>query len=666
MENYFAAKPPKEATAILLKKAEDWSQNLFTSGYIDKLKNMNAAYHGTHFDAESHQISFSGEQGELVNLAINHIRNLASHIINMTTSNRPSMETRAINNDYKSKIQCRLANGILEYYMREKRLETYLKNAVEYAVVLGAGWIKMGWNATTGEIYDYFENEETGESDPSRPIYEGDIEFTNLSPFDVVMDGHREDHKHDWLLVRTFKNKYDLAAKYPEFAEKIIGLATKSDQQKYRIGFSNRNMEESDEVSVYEFYHKKSDSLPNGRYLLFLDEEIVLQDIGLPYRTIPIFRIAPSTILGTPYGYTPLFDILPVQDAINSLYSTILTNQSASGIQNFWSKPGNNLSVTSLSGGLNLIESMEEPKVLNLCNTPAEVFKFLEILERVAETLSGINSVARGNPEKSLQTGAALALVQSMALQFMSGLQQSYVGLVEDVGGGIISILKDYAKAPRLVTIVGKSNRTEMEQFSSDDISNVTRVFVDVGNPLSRTIAGRMELAQQMMQYQVIKNPQQLIEIMNTGRLESITDDTQTEFDNITLENEMMMEGELPIVVMTDDHRLHILEHKKVFNDPELRKNNDLMQTALTHLQNHINELKSADPDLLMILGQQPIAPTGVPQMPPTPEQGQVGLEQQGEQMQGPGLPESGVQMPNVPTVDPNLLPNSSIEPKAQ
>ena len=52
------------------------------------------------------------------------------------------------------------------------------------------------------------------------------------------------------------------------------------------------------------------------------------------------------------------------------------------------------------------------------------------------ETLSGVNSVARGNPEASLQSGTALAMVQSQALQFMSGLQQSYIQLIEDVGTG--------------------------------------------------------------------------------------------------------------------------------------------------------------------------------------------------------------------------------------
>jgi hypothetical protein len=105
------------------------------------------------------------------------------------------------------------------------------------------------------------------------------------------------------------------------------------------------------------------------------------------------------------------------------------------------------------------------------------------------ETISGINSVTRGQPEASLKSGNALALVQSMAIQFISGLQQSYVKLIEQVGTQLINNLKDYAKAPRVAAIVGKNNRTELKEFIGDDLQAINRVVVDMGNALSRCLA---------------------------------------------------------------------------------------------------------------------------------------------------------------------------------
>ena len=130
-------------------------------------------------------------------------------------------------------------------------------------------------------------------------------------------------------------------------------------------------------------------------------------------------------------------------------------------------------------------------------STPPEVFNFLNMLIQSAETISGVNSVTRGNPEASLKSGTALALVQSMSLQYISGLQQSYVKLIEDTGTAIIQILKDFATTPKVIALVGKNNRPLLKEFTGEQISSINRVVVDVGNPLSRTIAGRVQMAEQ-------------------------------------------------------------------------------------------------------------------------------------------------------------------------
>ena len=47
-----------------------------------------------------------------------------------------------------------------------------------------------------------------------------------------------------------------------------------------------------------------------------------------------------------------------------------------------------------------------------------------------------------------------------------------------------------------------------MKEFTGDDLTSVNRVIVDVGNPLARTTAGRVEMAEQLLQMGVIKTPQ--------------------------------------------------------------------------------------------------------------------------------------------------------------
>ena len=161
------------------------------------------------------------------------------------------------------------------------------------------------------------------------------------------------------------------------------------------------------------------------------------------------------------------------------LYSTAVTNQSTFGVQNILVPKGHDLSTAQMSGGLNVMEydpKVGEVKALNLTQTPAEIFNFMQMLEKLAETISGVNSVARGNPEASLKSGAALALVQSQAIQFSMGLQQSYAQLVEDLGTGTISILKTYAQVPRVAAIAGKANRPMMKSFVGADLDQINRL----------------------------------------------------------------------------------------------------------------------------------------------------------------------------------------------
>lgn len=676
---YFAAKPSNKLASILDAKSNDWYNSVESSGFLQKLRASYYAYHGSYYASTgtAHQITFSGEQGELAQLPVNQFRNIATHILVMTTANRPSLDCRAMNTDYKSLVQTFLANNILDYYLREKKLEVYLKQAVEYAIVYGAGFIVMEWDSTRGEMVDYIEETKT-------KIYEGDITFENLSPFDVMYDGTKESNTHDWVQVRRWKNKYDLAAKYPEQAEEIKALQTKSDLNKFRMGVSTL-LDQTDDVQVLEFYHKQTESMPDGRYLMFLTSDIVLQDVAMPYRVLPVFRIAPSNIHGTPYGYTQMFDILPLQEMLNTLYSTVATNQNAFGVQNVLNPRGTDIAVNQLVGGLNIIDynaQAGKPEALNLTNTPPEVFKFIEMIQQQIELISGVNSVARGQPEASLKSGTALALVQSMALQFMSGLQQSYVELLESVGTAIIKMLQDFAHTPRIVAIAGKRNRAKMKEFTGKDISSISRVIVDVGNPLSSTTAGRVQMAEQLLQYGEI-TPKQYVNLLHTGNLEAYTEDTVQEDLLIRAENEAIIEGETPQAIFTENHAEHIDGHRSILFDPELKKDADLVGRVQAHIQEHLGLLQTTDPNLLMILKQQPLPPSppSAPKdlqqaampapgegLPPSamapPQQGQLGLGVQGGEIQGPGI-EQGINIPHPAQVQGDLLANPALQQQA-
>jgi hypothetical protein len=372
--------------------------------------------------------------------------------------------------------------------------------------------------------------------------------------------------------------------------------------------------DKSDDVPMYEFYHKKSEALPDGRYLLFLSTDVVLMDMPMPYRRLPVYRITPAEVMGTPFGYTTMFDLLPLQDAINSLYSTILTNQHAFGVQNIYVPRGADIQLKALEGGLNIIEGNTgagKPEPMNFTNTPAEVFKFIEMLEKKMETISGMNSVVRGDPEASIKSGSAMALVQSMALQFISGLQTQYVFAVEDIGMGIIEMLRDFASVPRVALIAGESNYSYVRQeFVGDDLSSIDRVIVDIGNPIAVTTAGKMQMASELLQYGIIKTPEDYFTVLNAGQFQSFTEDPQRQNNLVKKENEKMLREERVRALATDAHMYHIRKHKSLLDDPDMRDpNNPAVKLVLEHILEHVDMLRTTDPALLSVIQEQPLGP---------------------------------------------------------
>lgn len=678
---YFAAKPAKECVSALIEKSDQYYQTLESMGWWEKLRNMYAATYGAYNTSvgNAHQLTFSGDDGEYTDLVANHFRNIGRNMHTMITSIRPAMETRAVNRDQKSQVQTKLGNGLLDYYMRGsgKNVEERLKLACEMGIFLGMGGIKMSWNPNAGEMTNGEEIvkmtrlKQFGQQVKiPKPEYQGDIEFSMVSPFDLVEDITKEDIKHDWKIVRSFKNKFDLIKVHPELTDQLMRVKTKSELPNLNLVTLAQFDKVSDDVPIYEFYHDRTECVPEGRYILYCNDETILYDGPLPYRRIPIYTLKPSVVMGTPLGHSDMFDLLPLQDAVNMLYSTITTNQAAFGVQTILNPVGNNIDVAQINNGLSVltynpnVNGGGKPEALQLTKTPPEIFQFVQFLIQTMETISGINSVVRGNPEANLRSGSAIAMIQSNAIQYMSNAQAQYVRLIEDVGLGILQMLIDFADSPRIADIVGISGKSYVKTFKGEDLRSINRVIVDSANPMSKTNSGRINMADNLLQYGTI-TPQQYMNVMNTGNLEVATDSTVNVQMSIQKENEAMLEGRQVLVYALEKHSVHILGHQELIADPDMKEDPELLKIVGDHINEHLRMLRETDPDILMSIGEQPLRPMppegGAPPppagpVPPAP-QGQPPVAPQNEAVMPPqeqALAQQGAQ-PNAVRLPPGM-----------
>jgi hypothetical protein len=621
---------PDSFIASLDSKVEQFRNYQRSSAYWRWLIKNWQYYSNLYFDDQIDSIGVSalGEMGELVGYAVNHFRNLLQHLLTLTTRDRPALIVRAKNSDARSLIQSRLGKSVLESYWRDKQAEIYYKNAVEHALVFGQGFLVITWEPQIGEIL--------GVDDKDNFSYEGDLHFENPTAWDVFYDlGVPDWKRQDWVIIRSYENKWNLIARHPDKKDAILAAQNfpdSYDDTNRPLLLENEIYQDTDNIEVFKFFHRQTDAIPAGRMAKYVPGA-VLTDTALPYRRLPVLRTTPGELLLSPFGYTPAFDLQAPQEIVNLEASSIASNHKSFGIQNVWTRTGDDIGQSELEGGLNHVQSEEPPQALNLTNTPPEVFEFYNMTVQAMEYLSGVNSVSRGQPDAMrAASGAALALIDAKSVQFSSSLIQSYHAMIEDGGTLMLEILRDFAQTDRVVSIIGKWNQSYVQEFRGSDLSEIDRVTVETTNPVLNTFAGRIELADKLLASQLLTTPEEYINVIQTGQVESLLEAETAQLAKIRSENEALMEGQPVEASPYDNHVLHIKECHSLINSRDAAYNEDLVAGVAAHISDHVFLLENMEVQkILTVLGYPvPIPPTYAmplndPQAQPVPLQGLPG-----------------------------------------
>jgi hypothetical protein len=597
-----------------------------------------------------------GEQGEKVRMRVNIARALIRHLLTMTIAQRPVVDPKAKNSDVKSSHNVEIGRAVADDYLKTKKIYKHIDDGVEFGLVEGAAFIHGKWNPLAGGLHAAPPDD----NGVPQPIPRGDVEFHVSTPLDVGMDlraSSWHEIRRSKLTVREWQNRYELAATYPQAAEQIMQAPTRGadgteDQELPTPARTATVASPSDLIEVGYFYHAKTAAVEDGRMLIYLQSDgTPLEDGPLPYEKIPVFRVAASDVIGSPLGYGPMTELAPMQEALDKTFSSIATRFFAFGVPNIVAARGASPDVTQLPGGSNLLEVDASPdgklpvEVLDLLGVKPEMFKWPEILTQIMGTISGINAVVQGNPPPGLDAGVAIAQFQAMAVQFASGIQQSYAECIEEIVLWIFEALRIHSETmPRTVQLVGKSRRQAVEDFYGGML-DFAGVSVDMGNPLSRTAAGKAMIADYLRNSGIPVTPEQFLQVLNTGTTEPVSEGVVSEMDLIRQENEMLSSGEPVHALRGENHALHIREHRAILANPDVKFNQKLLAMAEQHMTEHEQLWMMGDPLLGIAMG---VIPMGAGAMPPPPAAGGPSGGPAGSAPGGPspGHPPSGASAP--------------------
>jgi hypothetical protein len=677
---------------LLAGKLKDFTGSQIGPGCNMHFQNVRIAYtHLYGFDMEgvganASLVTRSGNQGNIAELRIPAAAGLLRKAFNIVVGPELTWSAIATTTDFASEAQAITARNALEYYWRHENVGVQCKATQFESMGFAEGALHVPWNAQLGEDVG------VDNTDPEHPklLKTGDIDYRRISTWDIIRDPTAKSREAlTWVIVREWPDKFDVAAslevkpldgeppeetkrRAEELREKVISAGSTPPMAQSWLPFRSNFNVETNRIPVYFLYAKRAASVMAGRMTRFLEDGTVLDDdklddayAKLPRNCIgPVVWTASGEYAGTPWPYTKWFGTMGAGQARDALRRDLLTNATATS-GNVIAVPESMMdagaSIAFQTGGPQMIPippgEAGKIEVLQLQQSHPEHFKLDGTLANEQQQLMGIDNITAGEDIGANLSGAAMALMTSTSVQNNSQEQFNWTTFVSAVGTLTLRHIQFHMKTPRRIALAGnaRSGLVSSAEIEGTQVQGIERAIATIGSALQQTDAGKYEIATTALKSQWAKTPEQFQTVLDTGRLDALTEDLSNELLLIKSENEALARGEDVPVMLTDDHRLHIKGHGAVTASLTARKDPAAVKAVQAHEDAHIRVLRETDPQLLQLLGQQPIAPPpgAQPGMPPGAQGGpQAGPPPPGGPSGGPKPPQAEEQAhgPSMPT----------------
>lgn len=593
MREYSAHKDPKGFAEDIMGVVSTWNNAIGTGSQgIAGVWFRNLRYYFNNIlmgSGSDSGLDFGGQEGELVKMLVPQARSLNQQFLSIATKQKLNFSAEADSTDAETLSTTRLANGLTQQIIRDQKLDMKGFRMAEMVTMTGFGYLAPWWNFMSGKTI--------GQNEDGDLLYAGKMNIMHILPTDVIFDHTREDfYDLDKVTVRIAVNRYDLMEKYPRLKDQIATLpGIMSDGDSLTWFYQQFN---DDYVYQYHTFLRSSPALENGRYQIMCSSEVICYDDANPYRNddgayIPLVQMKPEPITGTGFGYPMFSNILPIQEMLDHSFSAIASNQAANAVQSILNPIGNDVSVANI-GGLNFMNYKPQnvpgggkPEALQLTASSPETYKFIDLLLSHMQMIYNVNSAMRGEPPPGVTSGTAIATLTTNGIEFAQNFIKAYVDSMETVMSMSIYAYKNFASEDMIVNMVGPNRTTLSREFKGADLMPIKRIICRISNPLLATSAGRLEIANNLLQQGQIKDPQAYFDVLEGAPERVMYDDIEDENSLIHKENDDLRDKKQVFALYFDNHKKHIEAHKTLTYDPEIRRNSPLLQSILAHIQEH-------------------------------------------------------------------------------
>lgn len=506
-----------------------------------------------------------------VRVVNNQIAPGAHSLLAKLTKTKPVIHATATSGSDSDIKAAQLSDKLLEHWWADFTMDDKLSEALLWAIITGQGYWKITWDEHAGKqmrflmdpdgkpitdsaLQDLFraQLEQAGVQPQEKVVYLGDIKVEVLSPFDVYID--------DTAKVMD-EAKYAICVHHmtPEEIKERWGVEVKADAiasdpsaaiQGVGASFGTK---EVDVKGVNVGYFLPQPALPNGRYVMWVDEHI-LEDSDWPYPfdKLPLIKFPGMRVPGQVYDMGDVEQAIPIQKDLNKTLSQIIEYKNLTLKPRVWAPTGSltGVRLTSEPGAVYEYNVIGEhrPEIEQLPNMPPYIFEHLKNLRDDIRQAFGIVDITEGTPPPNVEAGIAIDLLQEMATDRIAPRVLLLERALTNAGELMIALAQQYYQEPRLLKVYGAGGSTKAKRFTQADIQGGVSVAVETGSALPRTRAGRQARILDYVDRGVIR-PDQAYKYLDIADLQGLSAIFASDEDQAYREHDKLLAGQ-PINVV--------------------------------------------------------------------------------------------------------------------
>ena len=414
----------------------------------------------------------------------------------------------------EARERAKITQALLEYYIKRSGYTEALAESIHWGLVAGDAFLKVTWDPNGDSVVNNGKAERHGA-----------IRVTAPCPQSIIVDETAIDLEDSpWLIHEVIMSRERIKAQFPKLkvqlqedaqgAEYSIGALVQTGIAKARMWNQSKKG-----VRVIEYWERPSEKNPGGIFCVIANDEYLVEPQAWPFPRLPFVHWKVEIDPGQFTGRSFMWDLIPIQKAMNSSFSSILDYIIKLPRPALTAAKGSIVTGRiEQHTGREIIEynpKLGRPTQLPPTQLEAWVQNFIKDMSNMMDLVSGIGAPVQGRAPFAQATGRAMAFLIEMDQVKMGPMARRVGEAVVGVSKLMLEIARQFQQEPVIVRMKNLDGHYDYREFKQEDLE-YGEIDIDVGAITSTSQAVLQDTVNQWVHLGIM-DPQEARRLLSLG-----------------------------------------------------------------------------------------------------------------------------------------------------